>query len=77
MLLNEGIELKKSLIPRLKNWDIAFVSIQSDEDESAEEAQAVSSEFKAQHLEELFKDVLGDPLMKIVYDATLNHFSKK
>lgn len=77
VLLNEGVVLKASMIGRLKNWNIPSVSVQSDEEEVEEEAETVSIEYKTQQLDDTFADVMDNPIMKIVYDATKAHLENR
>jgi hypothetical protein len=77
VLLNEGVVLKTTMIPRLKNWDIPFVTVQGEEEKTAEAAAPLAQEFETKQLDQVFADVLTNPLMKIIYDATLLHLRGK
>jgi len=76
-LLSEGVVLKKAMISRLKNWDVPFVVIQSEEENVEEISTAATVEFKTSELDNTFKDVLKNPIMKIVYEATRDYLRGK
>jgi len=77
VLLSEGIVLKQSMIPRLKNWDVPTVTVHSGEDVTEEVAAPAAVEFKSEALDAVFKDVIKNPIMKIVYEATRDYFRNK
>jgi hypothetical protein len=77
VLLSEGIVLKQSMISRLKNWDVPVVVIQSDDEPAEEVAAPVAVEFRTDELDAKFKDVMKNPIMKIVYEATRDYFQNK
>jgi len=77
ILLNEGVILKKSMIPRLKNWDVPFVSVQSEVESVEEVAAPVVVEYKSDVLDEVFKDVIKNPIMKIILESTRDYFRNK
>ncbi len=73
ILLGEGIELKQAMISRFKNWDISFVFIHSDGDEPDDPNAAPVVAISSDQLDEVFKDVLKNPIMRIIYDAARDY----
>jgi len=77
VLLGEGVELKKSMISRFKNWDIPFVYIQSDDDNPGDTANTASVAVSTDELDGIFCDVIKNPLMKIIYEAARDYNQSK
>ncbi|MFH0920473.1 MAG: hypothetical protein V1913_08925 [Fibrobacterota bacterium] len=77
ILLNEGVVLKVSMVARLRNWDIPSVTVQSTEETVEESSTAQAVEFHSEILDEVFKDVMKHPIMRIVYEATHDYFKSK
>lgn len=77
ILLNEGVVLKTTIISRLKNWDVPFVTVQSGDEQTEEPVTAVPVEFKTEVLDTIFTDVIKNPIMKIIYEATRDYFRSK
>lgn len=77
VLLNEGVVLKVSMISRLRNWDIPTVTVQSAEETVEETSAAPAVEFHSEALDEVFRDVMKQPIMRIVYEATRDYFKSK
>ena len=76
ILLNEGVVLKQSMISRLKNWDVPLVTVQSDQETVEETAAPVAVEFKTEALDAVFSNVIKNPIMKIIYEATRDYLNK-
>jgi hypothetical protein len=77
ILLNEGVILKKSMISRLKNWDVPSITVQSDQEVVEEVAAPVSVEINTNALDTVFKDAIKNPIMKIIYESTMDYFRNK
>ena len=70
VLLSEGLVLKTAMIARLRNWGIQIVTIESNEAPSETETVSPGLEHKPTELDDVFSDVLKNPIMKIIYDST-------
>ncbi|MBL8025474.1 MAG: hypothetical protein JNL74_03640 [Fibrobacteres bacterium] len=77
ILLGEGVELKKSMISRFKNWDIPFVYIHSDGDNSEDASSTAAVAVSNDELDGIFSDVIKNPLMKIIYEAARDYNQSK
>lgn len=69
ILLGEGVVLKASMISRLKNWDVPFVYVQSEVEQTEDSSSASGVPVSTDELDEIFTDVMKNPIMKIIYDA--------
>lgn len=77
VLLNEGVVLKISMVARLKNWGVPFVSVQGEEEAAKQESAPAAQEVHSQKLDQTFAGLLDNPIMKIIYEATLHHLQGK
>lgn len=77
VLLSDGVVLKKAMISRLKNWDVPFVVIQSEGEDVVEASSPIALEFKTEELDHVYADVIKNPIMKIVYEATRDYLRNK
>ena len=78
ILLGKGAALSSALGRRLKNWGIYFVYIEGEEEtEEDMESDAISPEEIKANLEHKFELVLGNHLMKKIFDAVLEFRTKK
>jgi hypothetical protein len=78
ILLKTGTKLTPSLGRRLKNWGIQFVNVQSDNDTAhAETPPRISKEEIQNNLGSRFSAVMGNVLMKKIFDAVLSYKIQK
>ena len=73
VLLSDGILLKKSMISRLKNWDIPFVYVQSDSEQPEDATIPAAVAVSTGELDIIFSDVIKNPIMKIIYEAAKDY----
>jgi len=73
VLLSEGVLLKKSMISRLKNWDIPFVYVQSDSEQPEDTSSPTTVAVSTGELDGIFSDVIKNPIMKIIYEAARDY----
>jgi len=74
VLLNKGFVLRKSLIMRLQSRDIHSIMIESEEEENI----SVVEQFNQSQLslDEVFSDVLKNPIMHLIYEVTRDYLRK-
>jgi hypothetical protein len=78
ILLKTGTRLTPALGRRLKNWGILFVNVESDgEDSPSETGPRMSKEDIQNHLGKRFSAVMGNPLMRKIFDAVLSYKIQK
>ena len=80
VLLPPGTTLNEVLIARLKKWNVLTVVCQWDVSAGGSKSEAffevpVMDAALDKHLEEKFKPVLDDPIMKDVYNAVKIYFT--
>jgi hypothetical protein len=78
ILLKTGTKLTPSLGRRLKNWGIQFVNVESNDDTTHHEnVHPISKEEIRNNLSRRFSTVLGNMLMKKIFDAVLSYKIQK
>ena len=78
ILLKTGMKLTPSLGRRLKNWGIHFVNVESSDDtDHPENIPRISKEEIQNTLSRRFSAVLGNALMKKIFDAVIAYKIKK
>jgi hypothetical protein len=78
VLLTAGTKLNPSLGRRLKNWGIHFVNVLSDDGPSRiENAPRISKDEIQKNISRRFAAVMGNAIMKKIFDAVLSYKIQK
>jgi hypothetical protein len=78
ILLGKGTRLTPALGRRLKNWGVVLVNVESDEAPAQpENVPRISKDEITGLLTRKFSAVMGNPLMKKIFDAVLSYKIQK
>ena len=79
ILLNAGAALQSGMANRLQSWGIPVVYVEGDPEEEGEQVSAkkVDPAEIERILTERFGDTRSDPLMDMIFRATLNYLMEK
>jgi len=77
ILLNEGVILKGSMVSRLKNWDVPVVYVESENEHAVDPENTSTVAVSTTEIDEIFMDVMKNPLMKTIYEAAKDYSSNR